>query len=562
MANVRRYWIVVIVLSLAFAGLVWRMIDLMLIDRTFLLKQGDARSVRVLSIPAYRGMITDRNGEPLAVSTPVDSIWIDPTSLDITAEQKQELAKILSFSVKTIDQIIEKNQKREFVYLKRGLNPFVGSEVKKLNIPGVFIQREFHRFYPEGEVTAQLIGLTNIDDHGQEGIELAYDQWLSGKLGKKQILQDRLGHIIADMGLLKTPEPGRDLALSIDRRLQYLAYRELKEAITERGAESGSIVIMDVQTGEVLAMVNQPSFNPNEKPKVHDSRYRNRAVTDVLEPGSTNKAFSVLNGLINGHYKPNTLIDTSPGWLAFGKNRVQEVHGNLGVLTVTEVLLHSSNVGVTKITLSTPPDSLWNILHKVGYGQSTHSTFPGESSGVLVHHKPWGDFTLATLSFGYGLSVTNLQLAQAYSILAANGIKHPVQLTKVETQPKSERVLPEDKTKSVVEMMRAVVQTGGTGVKASVRGYTIAGKTGTSRMIGPHGYDKHRHQAVFAGLAPATKPRLVVTVVISNPQNGYYAAQVAAPIFSKVMADALRILAVPPDDLNSSELSTQPTEKK
>ena len=545
-----RYWAVIAGLLLILLGLMLRIVDLMIMDRTFLQGQGNARSLRTVSIPAYRGMITDRNGEPLAVSTPVDSIWVDPKTFAASASELISLSQLLTLRPEDIQHLIASNNKKEFLYLKRDLNPYTGSQIKNLAIPGVFSQREFRRYYPEGEVTAQLVGLTNIDDQGQEGEELAYNRWLAGVPGKKRVLQDRLGRIVGNVGLIREPEPGRDLALSIDSRIQYLAYRELEAAVRDDQAQSGSVVVMDAQTGEVLAMVNQPSYNPNDRPSIHDGRFRNRAVTDVVEPGSTMKAFSVANALESGKYNPNTIIDTRPGWWVVKGKRVRDDY-NIGVVTVTGVLQKSSNVGVSKMTLSLPPLSFWNVLERTGFGQPTDSGFPGESSGVFVKKRIWRPFALATMSFGYGLSVTSIQLAQAYSMLANGGIKLPVSLLHIKTVQKGERIIPLPIAKELLTMLQSVVEKGGTATSASIPGYTVSGKTGTARMVGPHGYEKNHHVALFVGIAPASRPRLVVSVVIKDPHGHFFGGEVSAPVFAKVMGGALRILNIPPDDLNS-----------
>lgn len=554
-----RYWAVIGGLLIAFLGLVWRMVDLMVIDHTFLQDQGNARSIRIVDIPAYRGMITDRNGEPLAVSTPVDSVWIDPKQFIASAKELNELAGLVGIAPDDIQSLVDSNKQREFIYLKRGMNPYVGPEVKDLNIPGVFIENEFRRFYPEGEIAAQLVGLTNIDDIGQEGEELAFNQWLSGIDGKKRVLQDRMGRIIADVDLIQAPQPGRDLTLSIDRRIQYLAYLALQEQVASTHADSGSLVVLDVKTGEVLAMASVPSYNPNDRPKIHDGRFRNRAATDVFEPGSTMKPFSVSNALMTGNFTPNTIIDTNPGYIIVDNRRIDD-DDNYGVLTVTGVLQKSSNVGVTKMTLTTPPTSLYNLLHKVGFGQTTSSGFPGESPGILENRARWSPISLATISFGYGVSVTDLQLAQAYSILANGGIKKPVSLVKVNNAPVGERVMPQKIAHEVLMMLETVVEKGGTATQASIPGYTVAGKTGTSRIIGPNGYELNHHTAVFAGIAPVSNPRLVVVVMIRDPKGTgavyYMGGEVSAPVFAKVMGGALRLLDVPPDDLNGPAQGT------
>lgn len=540
---------------LIFIGLIWRVYDLMIVERNFLLGQGNARSLRIVNIPAYRGMITDRNGSPLAISTPVISVWLDPQDFETEPAQLHALANLVQVPENIISNLVQHSQKKEFVYLARGLDPYLSQYIRQLAIPGVYIQQEFRRFYPEGEVTSQLLGFTNIDDKGQEGLELQYNDWLQGTPGKKRVLKDRYGREVANLDLIKPAQSGHNLVLSIDRQIQYIAYTELKKAVELNKAQSGSAVVLDIKTGEVLAMVNQPSANPNAKMNIQQGGFRNRTVTDVFEPGSTMKAFSVANALMFGHYKPDTIIDTRPGYYYIGSKRVRD-DANYGVLTVTGVLQKSSNIGVSKMTLTLPPDSLWQLLHRIGFGDKTNIGFPGESSGVLIHHKPWRPFILATMSFGYGLSVTNLQLAQAYSILASGGIKKPITLLKQDESPAGTRVLPTNIANTVIDMMQSVVEKGGTATSANIPGYNVSGKTGTAQIAGPGGYQKNHHVAIFAGLAPLSNPRLIVTVEIKDPRGPhgeYFGGQVSAPVFAKIMGAALRALAVPPDNLTDKQ---------
>jgi cell division protein FtsI (penicillin-binding protein 3) len=541
-----RFWFTLVLLLLIASALVWRMVYLMVLNRGFLLDQSNARVLRVIDIPAYRGMIVDRNNAPLAVSTPVDSVWINPSQYASSPQDLSELCKLLNVSPVELQQRLQ-DTAREFMYLRRRISPALGAQVKALGIPGVYLQREYRRYYPESEITAHVLGFTNVDDQGQEGLELTYNDWLKGTPGKKQVIKDRLGHIIANVKVLHQPQPGHDLTLSIDRRIQYLAYRELKETVERTKAESGSVLVVDVKTGELLAMVNAPSYNPNNRPKEHDGRYRNRAITDVFEPGSTAKAFSVANAFMHGNFTPTTPVNTNPGWMVVEGKMVRDIHNN-GAIDVTRVLQKSSNIGVTKLTLAVAPETLWNTLHNLGFGQPTSINFPGESSGFLPFHKYWHPFTLATLSFGYGFSVTNLQLAQAYTALAAGGIKRPLSLLRIDTPKTGEQVIDAKVARQVLTMLETVVEEGGGAIRANVPGYTVAGKTGTVRIVGPHGYDPHRHIGFFVGVAPAANPRLVISVMINDPQaGGYYGGITAAPVFSKVMAGALRIMEVPPE---------------
>ncbi len=547
--QVWRHWLVIAVLLLVLTGLVWRMFQLMVVQRDFLLSQGNARSLRVVGIPVYRGTIYDRRGEPLAISTPVDSVVANPQEINLDDARLEQLAALLAVPSDQFKQRLAHNKQREFMYLKRTVEPALAKQVNALDIPGISLRREYRRYYPSGEIAVHVVGFTNIDDQGQEGLELAYDDWLRGEPGKKRVNKDRLGHVVEDLDVIQPARPGKDLVLSLDKRIQYAAYRELQAAMHKYQALSGSVVVLDVQTGEVLAMVNQPSFNPNQRPRQHTSDYRNRAVTDMFEPGSTIKPFAVALALASGSYEPHTLVDTSPGWINLDGNRVRDEHP-LGVTDVTTILQKSSNVGIAKLVLSLPPDSLWELFNRMGFGAPTASGFPGESAGKLFKHAKWQPFTLATLSFGYGVSVTALQLAQSYVMLATDGIKYPVSFLRLREAPQGERVLKQNVAQAVLKMLETVSESGGTGTQAKVAGYRVTGKTGTVRMLGPQGYMRNHHIAIFAGTAPASHPRLVVAVVINDPLKvSYYGGWVAGPVFSKVMAKALRILDIPPDRL-------------
>lgn len=544
-----RFKIVLIAIGLVFLGLIYRMIDLMVVDRAFLQRQGNMRAVRTIDMPAYRGIIADRNGYPLAVSTPVAAVWVDPQSFKADNTQMSELARLIGRSKQAITQEVETHRNREFIYLQRQLPPLAGNTIKNLDIPGVFIKQEYRRFYPEGPIAAHVVGLTNIDDNGQEGLELAYNKWLKGDAGQRRVIKDRYGHIVSDVTLIQQPQPGKNLVLSIDKRIQYVAYRELVSQVKKYDAQSGSVVVLDAQTGEILAMANVPSYNPNDRPKVHDGRFRNRAVTDTFEPGSTMKPFAVAVALGSGKYTPATMIDTSPGWYMLSGHRVQDTHSQ-GNISVTQVLQYSSNVGVSKMVLSLPPYLLPQYLLKLGFGQKTSSGFPGESSGDMPEHVNWRPFALATLSFGYGISVTTLQLAHAYTILANYGMDLPVSFLKVANAPQGKREMSASIAKQIIHMLETVVEPGGTAPLARVPGYWVSGKTGTSRMVGPRGYEWNHHNAVFVGLAPASNPRLVVAVYIHDPKKiTYYGGYVAGPVFSKVMGASLRILDIAPDHL-------------
>ncbi|KPJ67337.1 MAG: cell division protein [Coxiella sp. DG_40] len=541
-----RFYFLIIILVLCLAALIWRMFDLSIYQHSFLQQQSDVRTVRIVGIPAHRGMITDRNGTPLAVSTPVDAIWINPQIFIATPKQLRELSKLLHISHHSLQSRINPKSGHYFVYLKRHITPKLSNQVRALNISGLFFQREYRRYYPEAEVTAHILGFTDVDDQGQEGLELAYNSWLRGVPGKREVLKDRLGHVVAVMNTLRDPQPGHDLALSIDRRIQYLAYLELKETVQKYHADSGSAVVSNVKTGEILAMVNQPSYNPNDRPtNKHDGRYRNRAVTDVFEPGSTMKTFSIASALESSKYKPNTKIDTNPGWYVVDGNTIKDEGINYGVLTVTGVLQKSSNIGIAKMTLSLPAEHLWNVLHAFGFGERTISGFPGEVAGSLINHSVWRPFVLATLSFGYGVSVTPLQLACAYAIIASSGIKYPVTFVKAKNLSSGEKVISSKVAHQMLVMLKSVIESGGTGIRASVPGYSVAGKTGTAYIAGRHGYDEKRYVASFVGIAPVTDPRLVVAIVIKDPHGQHFGGLVAAPAFAHIMEKALRIMDVP-----------------
>ncbi|MHB1947518.1 MAG: peptidoglycan D,D-transpeptidase FtsI family protein [Gammaproteobacteria bacterium] len=550
-----RYYLITLVILLIVAGLIARLIDLAVIKRHFLQIQGDARVLRVVNTPSFRGMITDRNGYPLAISTSVFSIWVNPKDFSATQEDYAELSKLLKIKKSDIQRLIQqsKNKNREFTYLKREVSPEVAVKIKALRIPGLYQLQGYKRFYPEGEVAAHVIGFTNVDDQGQEGLELAYNDWLSGQPGKDIVVKDRLGRVVSEVKQIQQQKPGSDITLSINRRIQYLAYRELLEGVKKNLAASGSVVVLDVKTGEVLAMVNQPSFNPNNRADTKLDALRNRAVTDTFEPGSTIKAFTVATALDSGKYKPNTIIDTYPGWLRVGHNLVKDEHSK-GPMTVTQILQISSNVGATKMILTLPPNSLWHLLHRVGFGEETGIYFPGERSGALVKRDVWPPFALATLSFGYGISATTLQLARAYATIANEGIKIPLSLLKLDKPPEGKRVMDERIAKQMLIMLESVVAKGGTAEAANIPGYHVAGKTGTAKMVGDHGYEKHHYTSSFVGVAPVSHPRILVAVVIQDPQGKqYYGGLVSGPVFKNIMEGALRMLNIPPDDPEALE---------
>ncbi len=538
--------------------LVWRAIDLHVVSKQFLQNQGDARYLREVSVPADRGMIMDRNGEPLAISTPVDSVWANPKELIKARADWVRLSIVLNIDINELQQQLADHSGKEFVYLKRHVIPAVAQRVRELNIPGVFLTREHRRYYPAGEVAAHVLGFTNIDDAGQEGVELAMDEWLRGTPGSKRVIKDRLGQEVEQVEQVRLPQRGNDVVLTIDRRIQYLAYRELKSAVQKHQAKSGSVVILDARNGEILAMVNQPSYNPNNRDDLQLDHLRNRAITDVFEPGSTVKPFTVAAALESGKYRPTTIVDTTPGMYRVGRKVIRDFK-NYGAIDVSTVIQKSSNVGASKLALSIEPRILWKTFAGAGFGETTGVSYPGESTGLLSDHYSWRKIERATLSFGYGLSVTTLQLARAYSLFATDGSLKPVSLIRrADYTPdqslyyQTDPVLSQETIKQVRRMMHLVVADGGTGMNARVPGYQIAGKTGTVKKSGAGGYLEDSYISVFAGMAPATNPRLIMVVMVNEPSGEqYYGGAVAAPVFSKVMAGALRLMDIPPDDLPS-----------
>ncbi len=547
-----RFLLVMGAVGCAMALLAFRGVDLQVLNKDFLQQQGTARHLRVVSIVAHRGSILDRDGEPLAVSTPVDSVWVEPKEFMRAKSRWGELARVLEMDRKQLEKMLAGREHRGFVYIKRRIAPSLAERVMALEIPGVSLQREYRRYYPAGEVTGHLLGFTDVDDVGLEGIELAYDNWLRGTPGSKRVIKDRLGHIVEDVEQIRRPRPGRDLRLTIDRRIQYLAYRELLAAVKRHKARAGSVVVLDARTAEVLAMVNQPAFNPNNRQDLRGERYRNRAVADMFEPGSTLKPFTIAAALQSGHYRPDSLIDTAPGYYRVGGHTVRD-NRNYGLIDVSTVIQKSSNVGASKIALSLSPETIWQAFHRVGFGEPTSADFPGESSGVFTDYDGWSELERATLSFGYGVAVTALQLARAYTVLAGDGRLRPVSVVMNEQGALPESgppVFSRQVVQQVRHMMERVVSPEGTALKASVPGYRVAGKTGTVRKSIAGGYAEDRYLALFAGMAPASDPRLVMVVVIDEPRAGeFYGGEVAAPVFAKVMAGALRLLAVPPDGL-------------
>jgi cell division protein FtsI (penicillin-binding protein 3) len=548
--HLRRLWIIGIILGLSVMALLARLIDLGIIHRSFLETQCDERTIREVTIPSFRGIIADRNGEPLAISTPVYAAWINPKTFALNSSQAPQLSALLQLSTNKIEALLHKNSKKQFVYLKRDIPPGIATQIKDLNISGLYLEKQYRRFYPESESIAQITGFTNIDDQGQEGLELSYNSLLEGQPGLKKEMKDRYGNEVADLGTLREPIAGHDLTLSIDSRLQYIAYNTLVNGLNEFGASSGSIVILNIHTGEILAMTNAPSYNPNARPPEINGSYRNRAMTDLFEPGSSVKTFAMTTAFSTKKFTATSKVNTSPGyWYVEGKKVDDDGYDN-GVIDMTRILQVSSNVGMSKVMLTIPSHLFLDLLNNLGFGQSNNVNFPGESNGYINKNAAKSAFVYATVSFGYGISVNLLQLAHAYATLANNGIKIPLSLLKVNSPPEGTQVIDPEISQEIRVMLESVLKSGGgTAVAANVPGYHVTGKTGTARILGPHGYEKDHHNSIFVGIAPATRPELVVAVMIHDPtKKAYFGGFVAGPVFSTVMGESLRLLNVPPDD--------------
>jgi cell division protein FtsI (penicillin-binding protein 3) len=516
------------------------------LHKDFLQQKGETRYARVIEISAHRGMVTDRNGEPLALSTPVESVWAAPADADLSTEQRAKLTRLLGMEAGELKKKLAESE-REFVYLKRQLPPAQAAKVVQLNLPGVFLQREYRRYYPAAEVTAHVVGVTGVDDNGQEGIELAYQDWLTGKAGSRRVIKDRLGHVVEDIESIRAPQQGRELALSIDQRIQYLAFRELKSAIALNEAKAGSLVVLDVNTGEVLALANWPTYNPNNRDTLKVGRSRNRAVVDLFEPGSTLKPFTVAAALESGRVGPGSMIDTQGGHYTIGNRTIHDAHPG-GSLTVAQVIQKSSNVGSAKMALAMAPQKLWAILSDVGFGTQTNVGFPGEASGRLRAYQTWKPIEQATMSYGHGISVSLLQLARAYSVFATDGKLKPITQVKRDQPVEGKAVISPRTAMAVRKMLEMVTQPGGTAIRAQVAGYRVAGKTGTAHKLAGATYASDRYISSFVGFAPVSNPRLVIAVMLDEPGGkSYYGGEVAAPVFSTVMAGALRLLGIEPD---------------
>ena len=553
--------LILFVMFLCILTITWKLSAIHVRQRDFLQIEGDKRTIRNIPLVAHRGLITDRNGEPLAVSTPVQSIWVDPSKLVDAPNTTAALAVALGINPEVLANSIASHASGKFLYVKRRLAPADAKKVLDLNLNHVGAQQEYQRFYPQGEVTSHLIGFSNIDDVGQEGLELTYNDWLSGTPGERQIIQDRRGHIIEERQTIQPAEPGQNLSLSIDFQLQNLAYRSLKAEFITRRAKAASVVVLDVGTGEVLAMVNQPSYNPHNKGDMTDfSVLRNRAITDVFEPGSTVKPFTIVAALESSLFGPETVIETSPGWMMVGPNEVRDIF-NYGTLSLSSVITKSSNIGTSKIAFEIGAEPIRDVLQRVGFGEVPGTSFPGERGGVLPNPSRWSRIETATLSYGYGLSASALQLASAYSVIADGGVRKPVSLLKLSdeelTQVPRSQVISPAIASQVKVMLETVVDSsrGGSAVEANIPFHEVAGKTGTAHVVGEHGYEDNLHNSFFVGLVPASNPGIVVVVVINEPRGDeHYGGQVAAPVFSQIAAGAMRILNISPDKIPAQNL--------
>lgn len=526
-------------------ALLGRAVYLQLFHSDFLQDRGNKRYAREIEVSAHRGVINDRNGLPLAVSTPVKSVWASPANIKANALQLAQLAQSLSMSITELQRRLA-DTSHDYVYLRRQLPPDQAQVVERLNIPGILLQPEYRRYYPTLDATAQLIGFTGQDDNGQEGLELSLQSVLGGKAGSRRVLKDRRGHIVEDSGSLRLPKPGRDVTLSIDSKVQYVAYRELQNAVVRHHAKAGAVVVLDAQSGEVLALANYPSYNPNNRDHVSAHAMRNRAIADVFEPGSTMKPFTIATALDAGIVQPNTVINVQHGVLNIGRKTIHDTHRE-SAMTVAQVIQKSSNVGAAKIALMMDRAVLWRGFSQSGFGASTGTEFPGESTGTLREAKTWRTIEQATMSFGHGISVNLLQLARAYTIFANHGELKSISLLKRDTPAASQKVFSDNTTRQVREMLEMVVKPGGTAPLARISGYRVAGKTGTAHKLEGKKY-VDRYVASFVGFAPASAPRLVVAVMIDEPSvGGYYGGVVAAPVFSKVTEEILHLLNIPND---------------
>ena len=530
----------------AFCVLIGRALFLQGLNNDFLQAKGESRYSRVIEIPATRGRITDRHGEALAISTPVKSIWAIPEEVKMDRAQLDKLAALLEMPPQDIQKRIGDTE-RDFVFIKRQISPETADRVSELRIPGLFQNREYRRYYPGGEVMAHVLGFTGADDVGQEGVELAFQNQLAGKAGSRRVIKDRMGQIVEDMESIRVAQDGRDLTLALDARIQNLVFSQLKAAVEEHRARAGGVVVLDVNSGELLALANYPTYNPNNRTRLSGESLRNRAVTDTFEPGSTLKPFTVALAVDSGKVTPETLVQTSPGSMTIGTATIHDAHTE-GLLTVSQVIQKSSNVGAAKIALSLAPEAMWEMFRAAGFGAQPHLGFPGEAPGKLRPYKSWRPIEQATMAYGHGISVSLIQLARAYSIFARDGDLIPISLLKVDTPPPAERVIAPETARALRAMLESVVQPSGTAPRAQIMGYRVGGKTGTAHKQENGSYAAHKYIASFVGFAPASSPRVVVAVMIDEPGDGqYYGGSVAAPVFAKIMEGTLRTLGVSPD---------------
>lgn len=533
-------------LLLGFGVLAARSLYLQAMRTDFLQEKGEARFSRVIEVPATRGRILDRNGDALAVSTPVKSIWAIPADVELSDAQRKKLAALLGMNQTELHKKLA-DPDRDFVYLKRQVPPHTAEAVAALGLPGVHEHREFRRYYPGGEVTAHMIGFTGVEDVGQEGIELAYQGHLGGKPGTRRVIKDRLGRIVEDVESIRSAQDGRDLVLSIDGKLQSLAFGALKNAVTQHRAKAGALVAVDVRTGEILALVNVPSFNPNNRARLTGSQLRNRVITDLFEPGSTLKPFTVALALETGKVTPSTSVATALGRLTIANYTIRDVHP-APEMTVAEILQKSSNVGAAKLALAMPREAMWDFYKRVGFGEVPQLGFPGAAAGKLRHYRTWRPIEQATMAYGHGISVSLAQLAHAYTVFARDGELVPLTLVKAGAEASGEKILSTATARAVRSMLELAVQPGGTGPRARIMGWRVGGKTGTAHKQENGGYAAHKYLSSFVGLAPASAPRLVIAVMIDEPADGqHYGGAVAAPVFAQVMQGALRMLSVPHD---------------
>jgi cell division protein FtsI (penicillin-binding protein 3) len=538
--------LLLVVMLLSFVGLGARSAYLQSWKHDFLQRKGEARFSRVVQLPANRGLVLDRDGNALAISTPMESVVASPAEVAPDAAKLAKLAKLIGLSGTELEEKLQ-DKERGFVYLRRQIPPHLAAEVAALKLTGVSLQREYRRYYPSSDVLAHVVGFTDVNDKGQEGIELAFQDWLAGSAGAKRVIKDRAGHVVEDVESIRLPQDGKPVTLSIDSKIQYRAHRELKAAVRAHRARAGSLVVLDTRTGEILALASVPDYNPNNRARVNLDQVRNRPVTDTFEPGSTLKPFTVAIALERGVVRPQTRIQTAPGYLKVGDRTIRDAHRH-DELTVSEIIQKSSNIGSAKIALELPRQAMWEFLSAVGFGAPPHSGFPGEVTGRLRAHESWRPIEQATMSYGHGISVSLLQLARAYTVFATAGEVLPISILKTDPQVAATRVVSTRTAEAVTRMLELVVQPGGTAPKAQVVGYRVAGKTGTSlKQVGSH-YATDKYVSSFVGFAPVSNPRLLIAVMIDEPRAGeHYGGEVAAPLFSKVMGDALRLLSITPD---------------